>query len=102
MKFKKGDRVKVKSWRTMAEDSRVHIDGTGAISELMAPYSFSRVMGQKYCKCTAAVVAESKEKEELLLLFDGEERPEPYIFREWMLEEAEDGEFNRMSERNTI
>lgn len=99
MKFKKGDRVKVKSWRTMAEDSRVHIDSTGAICELMAPYSFSRIMGQKYCKCTATVLEVSKETENLYLMFDGEENPEPYSFREWMLEEAADGEFNRMSDR---
>lgn len=99
MKFQKGDRVKVKSWRTMAEDSRVHIDGTGAICELMAPYSFSRVMGQKYCKCTATVFEVFEEAEILYLMFDGEKRPETYMFREWMLEEAADGEFNRMCDR---
>ncbi len=91
MKFKKGDRVKVKAWKKLLAHPIVGVDGNGDISELMAPYSFTRHM-ERYCKCTATVVAADEKKAEMVLQFDGEKKAEAFIFREWMLEPIEEDE----------
>ena len=84
MKFKKGDHVKVKPWKRMLEDSRVHIDGSGNITDNKLPHTFTRQM-EKFCKCTARVQAVS-EIGDIFLVFDGEKVGSGYRFREWMLE----------------
>ena len=88
MKFKKGDYVKVKSWKQMAEDSRVYIDGGGDIADNKLPHTFTRQM-KKFCNC-AATVQTVGDNGDIFLVFDGENVGPGYIFREWMLEHAQE------------
>lgn len=89
MNIKKGDHVKVKSWRELMAHPMVRIDGSGNISEMLSPYSFTRYM-ERYCKCKATVIRADEKKEEIFLQFDGKEAAEEFIFREWMLEHAQE------------
>ena len=84
MKYQKGDRVKVKSWKRMLDNSSVHIDSNGDITDNKLPHTFTRQM-ERFCKCTATVQTVS-ENGNIFLVFDGEKVGPGYMFREWMLE----------------
>lgn len=88
MKFKKGDHVRVKPWKRMAEDSRVHIDASGDITDNKLPHTFTRQM-ERFCKCTANIQLIG-DNGDIFLVFDGEQVGPGYRFREWMLEFVEE------------
>ena len=88
MKFKVGDRVKVKPWKRMAQDDRVYIDSHGDITDKALPYSFTREM-ERFCNCPATVHSTDNEGN-IYLRFDGTRAL--CIFRDWMIEPDDDDE----------
>ncbi len=87
MKFNVGDKVYVKLWDEMCEEDCTFVDHRGDICEKGTSYSFNKAM-RKYC-ASAAMVKEITGKGEIYLFFDVFENV-GYIFREWMLEPAEE------------
>ena len=88
MKFNVGDKVFVKLWDEMMEDKRVQEDHKGNLFEKDKPqYSFNKGM-KRFCG-SAALVKEITDKGEIYLFFDSFENV-GYMFREWMLEPAEE------------
>ena len=87
MKFNVGDKVFVKLWDEMLEDENVAIDHRGDICERGTSYSFNKGM-KRFCG-SAALVKEITNKGEIYLFFDSFENV-GYMFREWMLEPAEE------------
>lgn len=86
MQFKKGDKVKVKPWKRMAQDDRVYIDSRGDITDKALPYSFTREM-ERFCKCPATVHSIDDEGNIYLKL---DNTRAVCMFRDWMLEPDDD------------
>ena len=87
MKFNVGDKVHVKLWDEMLGDERVREDHRGNLFEADKPgNSFVKDM-KRYCG-SAAVVEEVTEDGGYYLRFKNDEIP-LYLFRDWMLKEAD-------------
>ena len=85
--FKKNDKVFVREWNEMLADERVKQDHKGDLFEKDKPgNSFVKDM-KRYCG-SAAIIAEVTDDGGFYLMFHDEEIP-LYVFRDWMLEEAE-------------
>lgn len=85
--FKKNDKVLVRMWDEMLSDERIQQDHKGNLFEKDKPCnSFVKDM-KRYCG-SSAIVAEVTEDGGFYLMFRDEEIP-LFVFRDWMLEEAE-------------
>ena len=87
MKFNVGDKVRVKPWGEMQNETSVHIDSGGNLTEKGTSYSFTTYM-KRFCGRTAIVLSVN-EKDEMKLFFDEFEGVN-FLFREWMIEPAEE------------
>lgn len=85
MKFKAGDRVRVRAWVDMANDFRTVLKSDKSIADAVNEnLSFTKYM-ERFCKLKATVRL-VKSQNEIYLHFDGDPDPEPFIFSEWMIE----------------
>ena len=88
MKFKAGDRVRVRKWEDMANDFRTVLNRDKSISDAVNKnISFTTYM-EKFCNLRATVY-EAKSSNEIYLHFDGDTVLEKYRFSEWMLNPLE-------------
>ena len=89
MKFKKGDRVRVRRWVSMANDYRTVLNEDKTISDFTDEnISFTLYM-EKFCNLKATIQSVVSPKE-IYLHFDGDVSPEQFKFTEWMLCELQE------------
>lgn len=87
MKFKVGDRVRVRKWEDMANDYRTFLKGESIVDAVNERVEFAKYM-EKFCELPA-IVREVKSPDEINLYFIGDTTPEQYYFSEWMLEDMQ-------------
>lgn len=89
MKFKKGERVRVRTWLEMANDARTILNKDKSISHCEFPdRTFTGYM-EYFCNHKATVI-ETLKSGEIFLHFDNKVRPEQFMFFDWMLEKIEE------------
>lgn len=89
MKFKKGERIRVKTWVEMANDMRTILNKDKSISHCEFPDRTFSVYMEKFCGLKATV-SRALDTGEIFLHFDGDVRPEQFMFFDWMLEKIEE------------
>ena len=84
MNFKKGDRVRVRKWSSMANDYRTVVTEKKSISDALDENITFTVYMEKFCNLKATVSSAVSPKE-IYLHFDGDVAPEQFRFTEWMI-----------------